>query len=146
MLEKLSLKHSTWLKMAYGICKDRYLADDIVSEMYIKMYDSKKEVNDYYIYYVIKSCFINWLRQNKKIDTIEINDNLTIFEDPENFEKEIPGCLTFSEKEILRLRQDFSCRELAEDYNIDQTKVFRIEKKAKEKIEQWKIKNYSQIG
>ena len=33
MIEQLALKHDLWVKMARGICKDSYLADDLVSEM-----------------------------------------------------------------------------------------------------------------
>jgi DNA-directed RNA polymerase specialized sigma24 family protein len=145
MLEKLSLKHLTWQKMALRICKDKYLADDIVSDMYIKLSDCQKEINDFYVYFTIKSCFIDWLRNEKKIESTELIDNFTEIEE-EKINLKVPDVLTFSEKEILRLRQDFSCRKLSEAYNIDKTKIFRIEKKAKEKIEIWKKQNYFQVG
>jgi len=45
MLEKLALKHDTWVKFARAICKDAYLADDLVSEMYLKFYEKQETYN-----------------------------------------------------------------------------------------------------
>ena len=139
MLEKLSLKHSLWVKMARGICKDAFLADDLVSEMYLKFsqYDENKEVNDFYVYYAIKHIYINWLREEKKLQTIELNDNFVTFEENERITIELPNCISWVEKQILLLRQEYSCREISLKYDINKDKINRIELKAKEKLILW---------
>ena len=137
MLEKLALKHSTWVKMAKGICKDSYLADDLVSEMYLKFANYDKELNDYYIYYAIKHIYIDWLRQEKKLKFVDLLDNLMIVEESIQEEKEIPDCITWVEKQILLLRQELSGREIEKQFKINYQKVHRIENKAKEKINLW---------
>ena len=140
MLEKLALKHDLWVKMARGICKDVYLADDLVSEMYLKFseYDNEKEVNEYYVYYAIKHLFVNWLREEKKLQATEIYDNLTIFEeDEEKIMFDVPDCISWVEKQILLLRQEMSGHEISRKYHIHSSKVYRIERVAKEKIKIW---------
>jgi hypothetical protein len=144
MLKKLALKHNLWVKMAKGICKDAYLADDLVSEMYLKFSEYDKEVNDFYVYYAIKHIYINWLREEKKMPTTELNDNFVTFEEKERITIELPDCLTWVEKQILILRQDYSCREIEKQYHIQYKKVNRIELLAKEKCKQW-IKEKSQV-
>lgn len=139
MLEKLALKHDLWVKMARGICKDAYLADDLVSEMYLKLSEYDKELNDFYVYFAIKHIFIDWLRSEKKLNQTDLQDNLIIFEELENerINIDIPNCVTWVEKQILLLRQEYSCREIAEQYHIHFLKVHRIEKEAKQKLKQW---------
>ena len=134
MLEKLSLKHDLWLKMAYGICKDKYLADDIVSEMYIKLSNYSKELNDFYIYVTLKSCFINWIREDKKIETTELIDNIIINEEDVEIIYKVPDCLTWSEKQILILRYDKSLRDIEKQYKLSHMTVSRIEQKALNKV------------
>jgi RNA polymerase sigma factor (sigma-70 family) len=147
MLEKISLNHKLWQKMAYKLCKDKYLADDIVSEMYLKLADCSKELNEFYIYQVLRSCFIDWIRNEKKLEFSEITENLIIIEE-EKKEKEtrvIPEIFSFSEKEILKLRQDYSLRQIAKAYDMCYGKVYRIEKQANKKIQKWQKANQNQL-
>ncbi len=146
MLEKLALKHDLWVKMARGICKDIFLADDLVGEMYLKFneYDKNKEVNDFYVYYAIKHIYINWLREEKKFIKTELIDNFVTFEEDLRITIELPDCLTWVEKQILILRQDYSCREIEKQYHIQYKKVNRIELLAKQKCKEW-LKEKSQV-
>lgn len=139
MLEKLALKHSLWVKMAKGICKDAYLADDLVSEMYLKFskYDKDKEVNEFYVYFAIKHLFIIWLREEKKMQSEDLFDTHVTFDEVERITIELPNCITWVEKQILLLRQEYSCRDIAKQYHIQYKKVNRIELKAKEKLKEW---------
>lgn len=147
MLEKLALKHSLWVKMAKGICEDAYLADDLVSEMYLKFseYDKDKEVNEFYVYYAIKHLYINHLREEKKFNTTELCFNLVSPNEIEHIEIELPDCVTWVEKQILLLRQNHSCREIAKQYHIQYKKVNRIELKAKEKLKEWAKETYKEL-
>ncbi len=135
MLEKLSLKHELWVKMAKGICKDAYLADDLVSEMYLKFSDYDKEVNDYYVYFAIKHLYISYLRAEKKYTSIDYDYIET--ESKQQKELNLPDCITWVEKQILLLRQNASGREIGKKYHIHYTKVHRIEKEAKVKLTEW---------
>lgn len=141
MLEKLALKHDTWVKMAKGICKDAYLADDLVSEMYLKFSSYDKDLNDFYIYYAIKHIWINWLREEKKMPFVELTDNLLAHEENEIEEKEIPNCISWVEKQVLLLRQELSGRDIEKQYHINYQKIHRIENKAKEKLKIWVEEN-----
>lgn len=147
MLEKLALKHSLWVKMAKGICKDAYLADDLVSEMYLKFseYDKDKEVNEFYVYYAIKHLYINHLRDEKKLNQTELSNCLVSVEEQNHIDIELPDSVTWVEKQILLLRQEYSCREIAKQYHIQYKKVNRIELKAKEKLKEWAKEKYKEL-
>lgn len=83
MLSDLSKNDSQWRKMAFCICKNKSLADDLTNEMYLKVYESKKkidEINQWFIYRVLKNLYLHHLRRVKKIKVfadfldIQIND------------------------------------------------------------------------
>jgi DNA-directed RNA polymerase specialized sigma24 family protein len=137
MIEQLSLKHDLWVKMARGICKDSYLADDLVSEMYLKLNDYNKDVNEYYIYFTIKHLFINWLREESKYNDIELASHLQDNENEIVFSVKIPECITWVEKQVLLLRQSQSLRDIEKKYHIKKTTVKRIEDKGKQKLSIW---------
>jgi DNA-directed RNA polymerase specialized sigma24 family protein len=115
--------------------------------MYLKLSDCSKELNEFYIYQVLRSCFIDWIRNEKKLEFSEITENLIIIEE-EKKEKEtrvIPEIFSFSEKEILKLRQDYSLRQIAKAYDMCYGKVYRIEKQANKKIQKWQKANQNQL-
>lgn len=134
MIEVLAKKHNLWVRMAKGICKDAYLADDIVSEMYLKLQNYNKELNDFYIYVTLKSCYIDWIRNENKLPKCELIDNIIQEEDIEDSIYKVPDCLTWTEKQILTLRYDKSLRDIEKQFKISHMTVSRIEKKAKEKL------------
>ena len=49
MITTLSENHSEWLNIAFHICRDQYLADDLVQDMYLRIhkYPPKKEINNF---------------------------------------------------------------------------------------------------
>jgi len=160
MLEKLALKHDAWVKFARAICKDAYLADDLVSEMYLKFYEKQetynKDINDWYVCFAIKHIWLNYKKFEKRYVSLDTQDKqdsnssqldkkllrnseILIYEDGvKNInEKEIPDCITWVEKQILLLRQNHSGREIGNKYKIHYTKIYRIEKEAKLKLNEW---------
>jgi len=145
MIEKLALNHDTWVRMAKSICKDAYLADDLVSEMYLKFseYDKDKEVNEFYVYFAIKHLWIHWMNNEKKYHSESIEDlDLLIFDEESKIHNaEIPKVINWVEKQILLLRQNKSGREIARQYNINYGKVYRIEKEATIKLKAWAEEN-----
>jgi hypothetical protein len=67
MLELLCKKDDFWRRVAFNICKDKTLADDLVQEMYIKLSDCTKEINDFYVIITIKNIFLNHLKKESLI-------------------------------------------------------------------------------
>ena len=66
MLEELSKNHKGWLKIAYQICKDKDYANDLVQDMYLRLYNSEKQINDSYIYFVLRSIFLDEKRKQRE--------------------------------------------------------------------------------
>lgn len=140
ILEELSKKDKLWRSISFNICKDKVLADDLVNEMYIKVYDiSLKrniETNDYYIAKIILNLFLDNIKENKKTVTnydlsslynieneFELNDN----------ETDIINNLSFIEKELILLNEELSYREIQRKYNINYQFVRRLILNVKEK-------------
>lgn len=143
MLEKLALKHDTWVKYARQICKDAYLADDLVSEMYLRLMNCDKEVNDWYVYFTIKHRYIDWI--SKENSFTELSDNFVTYEENERITIELPDTISWVEKQILILRQSMSCREIEKQYKIHYLVIHRTEKKAKEKLKDWAKEKYKEL-
>jgi DNA-directed RNA polymerase specialized sigma24 family protein len=82
MLEKLAENHKKWVQIAYNLCKCKDYAQDIVQDMYIKVIELEKEVDDGYIYFIIRSIFIDAKRKQKEnvCDSISIDKIRTLNE------------------------------------------------------------------
>ena len=73
MLKEISKLDSEWRKIALKICGNKYLADDLVNDMYLKMHKIKpKNFNKHYISYSIYHQFLNYINKNK--NTIYLED------------------------------------------------------------------------
>jgi DNA-directed RNA polymerase specialized sigma24 family protein len=135
MLEQLAKRDKDWRKMAYQICGDRMTADDLVQDMYIKMANCQKEVNEYYVIRVMINLFKDNIKSNSKFteltDTIKATS--TAFELDDKEFKFVKG-LKWWEKELLELSHDNSCGQIERDYKIHRKFVERILKKTKD---QW---------
>lgn len=140
MMEKLVQKHELWVKMAREICGDNYLADDLVSEMYLKLAElGNKEFNNHYVYLTIKHRYMDHLKEERHYAGLEHASNACAQEnEPTQYENiALPDTLTWVEKQILLLRTEKSGRDIEEQYHINYQKVHRIEKRAKQKLEEW---------
>ena len=88
MIQQLSLNHNLWINYALKVCGNYDDACDLVQEMYLKMYDSEKEINNSYIYCVIKNIYLDQYRKNKvkektvfyQDEVIEQNDEIDLKE------------------------------------------------------------------
>jgi hypothetical protein len=80
-LSKVAEKHTYWIKLVQKFGAGNY-SEDIVQEMYLKINkyaDEKKtivngKVNSRYIYLVLYSIFIEYMRQKSKIKKIQIEE------------------------------------------------------------------------
>lgn len=147
MLERLSLKDSQWRNIAYSICKDRMLADDLTHEMYLRLMHIEKEINDFYVILTIKNLYIDHLKQQNK--TIPLDKLDFSFETKINDfsltdrEKQILNDfnnLKFYEREIIELASEKSLRKIANEYNLHYAFVFRTKRDALNKITNGKKK------
>lgn len=131
MLEELAKKDLYWRKIAYNICKDKYLADDLVNEMYLKLHDCKKQINDFYVIITIRNIFIDLTKQKKQISLDSILEPKTneTFEIDDN-ELNLINSLKWWERELIELSYDNSLRELAFKLNINYAFIHRVIKKA----------------
>jgi RNA polymerase sigma factor (sigma-70 family) len=142
MLEELAKRDKDWRKMAFHICKSHDTADDLVQDMYLKFANYDKKVNDFYIYFAIKSIWLDKLK-DKKTKTVELIDNFNIFADTYDFEldeiKEITlkkvKQLPFFERELLKVTtQEMSQRELSRQTGINLLVIQKTVKKTKEQL------------
>lgn len=91
MLDKLAENHNRWLKMAYSMCNDSYVAHDLVQDMYIRIFTYVKDeskvikddgsINESYIYVTLRNVYYKWFNRKRKMEELEfcewdIIDNL----------------------------------------------------------------------
>ena len=136
MLEELSKKDKQWRQIAFNICKNKYLADDLVQDMYFNLMNVEKEINDYYVVITILNLFRAHLRDEKKIKTITYEDfrinQVAPFEIDDN-ELLMINSLKWYEKELIEMSFDNSLRDIQKELNINYQFTNRILTKAKNK-------------
>jgi hypothetical protein len=143
MLLELSKKDKIWREIAFKICGDHSKADDLVQEMYLKLYNQKKQINSGYIYATLRSIFIDDIRKNKlcldaKIP-IQYEDDIDIqtFEEIEvKFElidNQI-NKLLWHEKTIILESSKIGIRPLARQAKISKEIIVKVRKKLKDNV------------
>lgn len=82
-IKKLYAKHKTWVDIVSSFGCNKVTAEDLVSEMYIKMQiklekgldiSYEDEVNYYYVFKTLRTLFIDLKRKEKNIIYYEIDD------------------------------------------------------------------------
>jgi len=140
MIEQLCKKDKFWRIVAYRICKDKFKADDIVQDMYLRLYDCKKEINDFYVIITMKNIFLGNIKKESLLVPIDRYDfsNENTFE-IDDAESELMKSLLWWEKELLEISHDKSLREIQKEYNINYQFVNRIIQRARKKL--WEEKD-----
>jgi len=143
MLEQLAKKDKYWRAVALNISKDRSLADDLVQEMYIKLSDVTKEINDYYVIITILNLFRAHKNEVKRdryknmpFDDFRITQE-EIFEIDDE-EKLFLNSLKWYEKELIEMSYSNSLRDIQKQLNINYQFTNRVLTKAKLKWQQIK--------
>ena len=91
LLELLAARHNDWLNMAYsfGLCTED--AEDLVQDMYVKMYDFSSaeriqyndDINTFYVYITMRNLFYD--KKKKEVPTVNIDSmNFLPEEEAEN--------------------------------------------------------------
>jgi RNA polymerase sigma factor (sigma-70 family) len=154
MLEQLAKMDKYWRKMALQICGDRMTADDLVQDMYLKFANYDKEMNEYYVFFALRSIHINNLKK-RKIETVSNEvENLSLNEDEyceeTDFLKELilkeVNDLPYFERETLKVTQIISQRELARQTDIPFETINKTIKKTKQQLQEiWQDQKKSKV-
>ena len=139
MLDELCKRDKDWRRMAFHICKSKELADDIVQDMYIKFSNYNKVLNEYYVFFALKSIFLDYLRKEKP--KVELNENLCKFDDYDYDSDKIKELalekvkeLPYFERELLTVTQTISQRQLARETDISFIVINQTIKKTKKQL------------
>ena len=143
MLEQLAKKDKYWRAVALNISKDRSIADDLVQEMYIKLSDVTKEINDYYVIITILNLFRAHKNEVKRdryknmpFDDFRITQDDTFEIDDE--EQLFLNSLKWYEKELIEMSYSNSLRDIQKQLNINYQFTNRVLTKAKLKWQEIK--------
>lgn len=151
MLNELAKHHQEWLNIAYHICKDRYLADDLVQEMYLKIHkrNLQKEVNNWYIYVTIKHLFFDYLKQENQYTeinerTLEQAENVTdsaYFSLLDRLDEELDD-LHWYKKRLIIEKQIKSPRTIQEETSINYQHIYRSCQKTEDTLRKRLMKDF----
>ena len=145
MIEQLSKKDETWRKIAFSICKDKQLADDLVQDMYLKVYNLNPiKANKSYISFIIYHLFIDHIRKQNKTISLEnryiledISDDTTLEE--RKLMLDALNQLNLYDREILLHTHEDSLRNKVKELGISITKLFYGKHKALKKLKETEI-------
>lgn len=143
-LKEISKKDHLWRRYALKLSGDKFLADDLVQEMYLRVFKIEKEINDFYIILLIKSIFFDKKKKKEIVVYLEDYDFLLGVEDDsedkfevndeqkkilENYKK-----LPFHQKQLLKESYSKSLRQIQKQFNINYVFAHREIKKAKKTL------------
>ena len=140
-LDLLYRKHNEWLrKVAWNLCEDEDMVDDLVSELYLylaengneKMYYHDGTFNLGYCNSFLKSRFINKIKSKNKFTEYKVDEEVPQIEYNEEFDRSLDSTYT-DIKKFLKSKQsqgDWASAKIAELYYFG--KGFTIEGLAKE--------------
>lgn len=141
MLEELAKKDSKWRSYALWLTKDKATADDLVQDMYLKFYDTQKQINDFFVIITIRNAFYDAQKKKKYENRYE---DLSVFSGNENdYEVDdkdndiinyIKNNCAWWEIELLEMKAEHSLRELAERYNINYGFIYKTLKRIKDEV------------
>ena len=143
MLDELSKRDKDWRNIAYKICGDKSLADDLVQDMYLKLHDkSYDKINEWFVWVTIRNIFLNGLKQKHKNHEISIELFYNIEDVINNDEtlikrKEISealDALDLWDREILLQTAEKSLRKLSKETGISVMTLFYNKKIALKKL------------
>lgn len=144
MIEELALKDKKWRLYALKICGDKSMADDIVNDMYLKVYDKKiTDKKDSYFYSMMYHIFIDYKREETKNNllktSLKINKMLDRITEDKVLEHrqmitDALSELDIFDCEVLLHTHERSLRDNEELLGVQFTKLHYWKKRAMEKI------------
>ena len=146
MLEKLAKRNDDWRNLAYRICGDYDLAQDLVQDMYLKLEKSNFK-SDWFVINTMRNLYVDKIRKNKEdlfIEDTSIKDLKNTFE-PDDAQKiylDRFDDLPMVQKELIQESFDKSTREIGREFNINYCYVHRQIHKGLKKILKDNYKEY----
>jgi len=167
-LELVYAQHKTWIQIVHRF-GEKNLAEDIVQEAYIALAKYARpdrifeknpkgvyQIRRGYMYYTLRSLYLQYYNKKKKVKKIHIDDEFTFLQLEDETDKHLQDqnayyklCLqiaeleqtwTQQEKNIYRLsthpKHNYSLREIARRKNMSWVSVHNILKNLKEQIKQ----------
>lgn len=142
MLEKLALKDNKWRQIAFNICKNKDLANEITNIMYLRIYDYKvdeSKLTDGYIGLTLYNIFLDKCKEKKDVSIESFyylpdeTTNITYSDEDLNLLKKAND-LKWWERQLLVESYDKSLRQIEKEFNINYQFVRRHTQQAREKI------------
>lgn len=129
--------------MAFDICKNNTLADDLTQDMYVKLHETGKsfeEINEWYVWVTIRNLFFNLIKKCEKEISIELFYNIEdVIDDEQLLKKRIEvhdalNELDLWDREILIHTAETSLRKLSKETGISVMTLFHNKRIALEKL------------
>ena len=142
MLEELSKKDKLWREIAFNICKNKDLADELTNLMYLRIYNYKipeDKQTESYIGFVIYNLFRDHCKKQPHIsidDFYDITEEVLVhgFTDYDMSILEKANELKWWERQLLILSYDKSSHQIQREYHINYQYTLRHVDKAKRKV------------
>ena len=155
MLSKIAEHHKTWVNYLRGLGCPEWDCEDLVQDMYLKVYDylqkydknlmyNKEEINHYFFYITLQNLYYDKVRKKKV--TFEELENVEMF-DEEYFEqditKEIEAILTWYNSTSDNVSENEYYRKIFEEVFIEKKSVSELSRESK--ITYWSLRNAVKI-
>tara|TARA_R110002096_G_scaffold180980_1_gene358293 strand:- start:1202 stop:1690 length:489 start_codon:yes stop_codon:yes gene_type:complete len=146
-------KHQTWINIVASFSKkNSNINEDIVQEMYIKMIPKirkgldiiyhNNEINYWYIFKVLKTLHIDYLRRKKNITKIEINEDIDFIpyndvnydEAYEKIKNELNSMFWYNRKIFEIINEGESIADFSRNSYIEYFILYNTYKKVKKKL------------
>lgn len=141
MLETLSKNDKLWKSYALSLCGCKDKANDLVQEMYLKIYNlNKTHITKGYVYRTLKSILINSIKERVKTNYIEDQfEQVESVEETIDLERRLEALnllsnVTFFEKEVLLITHEKSLREAEKEIDVPFYVLQYHKKKALKKL------------
>jgi len=138
-LSKLAELDTYWRNLAFTICGCHLLADDLVQDMYLKIYErNPPSWNKRYVYRTIHNLFIDELRRTKKQTTLDYIDVSTEETDSDCIEVLMQKALSDlgdpNTSKAVMINMDYTVRSSAIKMGYSAYKLWSKVKAAKEEL------------
>jgi len=140
-LDILSQKDEKWRAFAFNLSKDKMLSDDLVNDMYLKLYKLEKEINDFYVIATIRNLYFDYLKQENKKVSLELLSEITTdapFEADDREKQVIDNVYWVARDYMLMLSDKKSLRQIGKELNTNYGFIYRTIKEEKNKWEDLK--------
>jgi DNA-directed RNA polymerase specialized sigma24 family protein len=152
MLELLSKYQNEWVAMSISIGIPRDLVDDIIQDMYIKVYNAHSngtnimyndtEPNKYYVYITLRNLYYDLLKKEKSfvrlsylddldklhltLDEFEPNELESLEKIIKNIDEEVSSWTHWYDRKLFKAyyKTDLSMRDLSKSTGISLTSIF----------------------